>query len=83
MTEQIKDGGRAFPFIYPDEVTIENGKVISLHLAGDDGMSLRVWLAGMAMQGMLRNAEPGWSPTAISSQSFIVADAMIKQMEAK
>ena len=50
----------------------------------NEGMSLRMWLAGMAMQGLMVNqnewAEGGLGDVdAITKSAFAMADAMIKQ----
>ena len=89
MTQQktvYDDGGPAFPvldYIKPDVVASPPGK---------EGMSTRMWLAGMAMQGFIERI-PIWKTDGrsrpeldhekyqlalvISETSFVVADAMI------
>lgn len=51
-----------------------------------EGMTLRDWFAGMAMQGLCANKHTFWdsitlqgSPLRVAEQSFIIADAMIKE----
>lgn len=44
-----------------------------------DGMSLRDWFAGMAMQGML--GEGGWERDHLVGEAFIIADEMLKTRE--
>lgn len=68
MTEQIRDGGPAFP---TDDYNVEKG------------MSLRDWLAGRAMQSLVGGT--GWAEEIehIAIRSYQMADAMLKQREAK
>lgn len=74
MSEEKKDGGPAFPRagIFP-------------HTLPQDGMSLRDWYAGMALQGMLSNPK-GLSevtvdgkPMTYTKASFYMADAMLQE----
>jgi hypothetical protein len=70
----IDDGGTAFPTadtIYP------NGQM----QFGSNGMSLRDWFAGMAMQGMLSNPELSGSVELLARESFTYADAMIAEQK--
>ena len=46
-----------------------------------DGMSLRQWYAGMALQGNLANNEKCGSPAEYAADSFEMADAMIAHEE--
>jgi len=75
----MSDGGRAFPGKYT--ISTFGFSVDSYN----EGMSLRDWYAGMAMQGLLggsqiqinhANYEKG-----VSEVAFEVADAMIKERE--
>lgn len=63
---EINDGGRAFP-------------VPELNL--DVGMSLRDWLAGLAMQGIV--AHSGDAPAAIGRRAYLIADAMLAARSAE
>lgn len=80
MSESIiDDGGSAFPFGQISEVT---GAPINGYFS--DGMSLRDWFAGMAMQGWLSSFGPDMvHPVAndmeheIAKQAYQMADAMI------
>ena len=89
MSDQINDGGQAFPMAYPESYSIK----IS-------GMSLRDWFAGMALQGILSkslfpdssgNKSINWSRTreysgrSASIVAYEIADAMIaaRKEEAK
>lgn len=47
MSAPIDDGGPAFPFVMPDPSTHHT----------EQGMSLRDWFAGMALQGGLASTE--------------------------
>lgn len=72
------DGGPAFPV----------HTALELH-QGLSGMSLRAWLAGMAMQGMLVNGfmpnqatkNLGKSPYNYASAAVEMADALISELE--
>lgn len=73
-----KDGGPAFPI--PDTYH-PNGQIEY----GANGMSLRDWFAGMALQGILAwpgddqrgNAHSNASPDVVAWTSYNFADAMI------
>lgn len=70
--EQISDGGPAFA------CAAENGH--------QEGMSLRIWLAGMAMNGIcssMNDLKDDVTFMDVAKESFLVADAMLKQMEAR
>lgn len=74
MSNKINDGGRAFPMSTVDGYS-------------QDGMSLRDWFAGQALNGLLAaNATYGgktnnWPATA--NDAFAFADAMLATREAK
>lgn len=88
MTEQINDGGPAFPamnFIVPSDLEARH----VARLGETQGMSLRDWLAGMAMQSLIMKG-PDWVNgdgsqyrDAVSKQAYDQSDAMLKQREAK
>lgn len=68
------DGGPAFP--------CEDGSL----QPPSTGMSLRDWMAGMALQGLLGNAPhderaKDYSPSILANVAYRVADAMIVQRE--
>jgi hypothetical protein len=76
MIEGIYDGGPAFPFGQVSEVT--GAPINGYH---NDGMSLRDWFAGMALQGYAshpladsRNGEAD----RIAVATYRFADAMLK-----
>ena len=47
----------------------------------EQGMTLRDWFAGMAMQGICASG-PDISNPVIAAEAYALADAMIKQREA-
>jgi len=84
----IQDGGAAFPgFTY--NLHDDGTEQVSDHTFRSPGMSLRDWLAGMAMQGVLSNemtiaalvqyyggnAQKLWE--SIGKDSYSLADAML------
>lgn len=75
MSDKINDGGSAFP-------TSLNGKWAgsgsNAVFAPDmtDGMSLRDWFAGMALQGISRDW--GCTPEQRAAEAYSYADAMLK-----
>lgn len=74
MTNQINDGGPAFP-VSPE---IYNG-------TGLCGMTLRDYFAAAALNGLIASVQPGqiWSCEEIGVTCYRMADAMIKAREAK
>ncbi len=68
MSEQIYDGGPAFPI--PD-AHFPNGEI----QFGCNGMTLRDWFAGQALAGMLSRG--GWEAEGASIDAFMYADAML------
>ena len=84
MSDQIEDGGSAFP------TTPENKTRLSGN--GGTGMTLRDWFAGQAMQGLVSKmtenreeainngvTDPAWE----AELSYEIADAMLKVRGAK
>lgn len=73
MSDEIKDGGPAFPLqsIGPDFVP------------GYAGMTLRDWFAGQAISGACCPAPDGWSlpPQDHAAWAYEIADAMIAARE--
>ncbi|WP_322884217.1 hypothetical protein U8C35_07625 [Sinorhizobium medicae] len=75
--KKIDHGGFAFP---TSEIRAPNGMVIS---PGSDGMSLRDWFAGQAVQAAVSGHiahyghENYWPPKDIASYAYEVADALI------
>lgn len=82
MNTNIKTGGPAFP--------TDNAHQTGPHSYHSEGMTLRDWFAGMAMQSMithnLKGQEP-WPTTdkiwveAIAEESYSMADAMLAVRE--
>ena len=77
----MKDGGAAFPH----RITIisqHGGAEHQEHLV-HDGMSLRDWFAGMALQGLLSHScnkdIPIWKAKDAVVRAYEMADAMIKE----
>lgn len=70
----MKDGGPAFPCIWPETVTHTHG------------MTLRQWFAGMALTGILSSPQDRFKQwqgkdideNQIASAAYILADAMIE-----
>ena len=80
MTSKIYDGGPAFPS--PALIDPETGQAIEPPM---DGMSLRAWLAGKALQGLLANCYK--EATETKPETFVgsavdLADMMIARLEA-
>jgi hypothetical protein len=84
----MNDGGPAFPFMTPDP----HGPVDTDGCLGYPGMSLRDWFAGMALMGVLNNAESRIAPqeqfdaeqtnaTLLAANCYFMADAMLHQRE--
>jgi hypothetical protein len=72
MNKNTNDGGPAFP--------TQNGT------RNDQGMTLRDWFAGMALQGMLASCRPGYSyqiAEDATSEAFRYADAMLSARDGK
>ena len=70
---QIDDGGPAFP----RTVTIDDG-IDSYREIKRDGMSLRDWFAGQALQGMVHRFDhPHKSRELMARDCYSIADAML------
>jgi hypothetical protein len=72
----INDGGPAFPV--PDSHHA-NGQV----QYGANGMPLRDWFAGQALQGLASYVTQGATFDAIAKDAYAIADAMLKAREVK
>jgi hypothetical protein len=70
MKEEINDGCPAFPFSFKNEV----GQTVL-----QQGMSLRDWYAGMALQGLICCSQTTGSYVEFAEESFKYADAMIAE----
>jgi len=60
---------------------ITNGD--GLIIGGQQGMDLRDWFAGLAMQGLLANEHTKPDSILICKASYQIADAMMKERETK
>ena len=67
----IADGGRAYPSSFST-----GGIVYTEH-----GMSLRAWLAGMAMEGLMIRAGDYASWAGMAVDSVECADALLAELE--
>jgi hypothetical protein len=78
MKAMIKDGGPAFPNFQ----FTENGKV---EICPQGGMTLRDYLAGRALTGILMNyttAKFGLAEISVANHAYKLADAMLAAREA-
>ena len=80
--EQIKDGGPAFPC---ESYGLKNGKETTVPA---QGMTLRDWFAGQALNGYLASwsddSNPNFfEPYHTAKTSYAYADAMLKAREVK
>lgn len=66
-TEQIDDGGPAFPESGP------RGQA-----ASGEGMSLRDWFAGQALTGLIAQTDRKLLCATFADESYKLADAMLK-----
>lgn len=73
---RVKDGGPAFPRTIP---IYDNGARPNV----TEGMTLRDWFAGKALQGMIARTNWGIEDDArdISDEAYGYADAMLKARE--
>ena len=69
---QIDDGGSAFP-VHANHVVFGD-KVVAAH---EPGMTLRDWLAGQALAGMLADGKASGRFADIASDAYDFADAML------
>ena len=72
MSNQINDGGPAFPNVPPD----------SQYSDWDKGMTLRDFFAAAALQGILSSPQTAHS-MIIANAAYKAADAMLRAREAK
>ena len=88
MSNQINDGGPAFP-ISPTSVTMEpnpNGVgMLATHHGMKSGVTIRDYFAAAALQGLMASIQPNqiWSCEDVAVTCHRMADAMIKAREAK
>jgi len=77
MSEQIKDGGPAFPQTVPGGLPGMPAESTSWY-----GMTMRDWFAGQALQGLCSEVEYSGAMTAVDCQwiaqrAYNMADAML------
>ena len=82
LTKMIIDGGPAFPH------SLDWGwsdKLKRYEAIGYNGMTLRDYFAGKALQGLLASIQPNqlWSGDDVAVTCYRTADAMIKAREVK
>lgn len=78
MSDIKRDGGPAFPS--GQLVSDDSYKGWTKHEAVNQGMSLRDWLAGQALAGMIAGSQGlDISIEKFASQSYNLADAMLKE----
>lgn len=72
----IMDGGQAFP---------RGGEYVEGYYTGQEGMSLRAWIAGQAVIGIISAEGETRTPARIvADRAYEIADAMIaKELEAE
>lgn len=93
-TSKIKDGGPAFPTQPEPFLDGPQGRqpASAWGIEGNPGMSLRAWLAGLAMQGFAANAslpevleskchDDEVSSRSVAKCSIRWADALISELE--
>lgn len=79
MNPDFKTGGPAFPIADPFVAKCPSNEQEALRLR--NGMSLRDWFAGKAMQGLLASDVEA-TLAEFASRSYQVADEMLKAREA-
>jgi hypothetical protein len=71
MSEQMNDGGPAFP----KTGSYHDGSTAEYDSRDESGMSLRDWLAGQALVSPYTHSES--SPDRIAEWAYQIADAML------
>jgi hypothetical protein len=91
MTTQnkIDTGGSAFPTLGDAFTEVATGVFrpkSEYGMEGDPGMSLRDWLAGLAMQQLIHRremtVEPTYSRQELAAEAYAYADAMLAARKA-
>lgn len=81
-----KDGGPAFPRpAFTPGLSGQHDKPAEAGFANTEsqGMSLRDWFAGQALQGMLSYPQTPVSAATMAVASYVLADAMLAARKAK
>jgi len=78
-TEKINDGGPAFPVI----LSSENARDERISPIVSEGLTIRDWFAGMALQGFTANEQTCSEISNVETARlcYEVADAMLKARE--
>ncbi len=76
MSQPIDDGGNAFPVYVPEGPILADGSP-EYAAYTRPGMSLRDWLAGQALAGLLANPHIGGDVGAAARGAYMQADAML------
>ena len=77
MSDQIKDGGPAFPLLK---------RAIGYHAdiqQADDGLSVRDYFAAKAMAALIASPATLYPGVPLSARAYEIADAMLAAREAK
>ena len=80
MSETINNGGPAFPIADPFSVKCPSTDEEALRLR--NGMTLRDWFAGMALQGLLAS-EVRAKYRDFATGSYMLADEMLLERKSK
>ena len=72
MSEQIDEGGSAFP-VHANHVVF-NDEVVAAH---EPGMRLRDWFAGQALAGLMADPNGSGDMDAITRHAYMLADRML------
>lgn len=67
----------AFPV--PSYLDAEDGSGTRMIVMASDGLSIRDWFAGMALQGLLVNTPNGSSAQRVCKEAFGFADLMLAE----
>jgi hypothetical protein len=84
MTNQINDGGPAFPTQATAKTTrTDKAQPVQTHYGSTHGMTLRDYFAAAALQGILARGQSLSSKRDEVVEAFQYSDAMLKAREAK
>lgn len=74
---KIDDGGSFHSHNEKYDARDHEGRTYVSVISSHPGISVRLWLAGMAMQAIYSQAPKGCTRTALAEDSLAVADALI------
>ncbi len=77
---KLNDGGPAFPMVLNVELNPDSNRTLG-SIESTEGMSLRDWFAGMALNGLLSGEHFSLKNEVIVKMSYELADATIAQRE--